>query len=205
MQWRQKKQPRKNKLRIAVIGLGNPGPEYVSTRHNAGFLTVDLLSQKLDIKLKRSLFSNYYSGKGVYKGEEISLIKPLTYMNRSGLIIGSITGRRKIPLSNVVVVCDNMDLLPGVVRLKKDGGDAGHNGLKSIISHSGSGEFNRFYIGIGRPSNQEEVKDYVLGVPGKNEYLEFMKGINLAADFILKIVSSSPEQVMNEVNRIKNR
>ncbi|MDX9801407.1 MAG: aminoacyl-tRNA hydrolase, partial [Spirochaetia bacterium] len=157
----RQKQTRKNKLRIAVIGLGNPGRDYSSTRHNAGFLTVDVLSQKLGIKLKKSFFANYYYGKGVYMGKEIFLIKPLTFMNRSGLIIRSITVKKKIDLSEILVVCDNMDLLPGVVRLKKGGGDAGHNGLKSIMSYTGTGEFKRFYIGIGRPVDQEEVNDYV--------------------------------------------
>ncbi|MDX9801259.1 MAG: aminoacyl-tRNA hydrolase, partial [Spirochaetia bacterium] len=117
----------------------------------------------------------------------------------------TITVKKKIDLSEILVVCDNMDLLPGVARLKKGGGDAGHNGLKSIMSYTGTGEFKRFYIGIGRPVDQEEVKDYVLGIPDENQYPEFMKGINLAADFILKTASSSPEQVMNEVNRIKNK
>ena len=192
------------KLSKVFIGLGNPGEKYSLTRHNAGFLVIELLSEKIDIKLKKSFFSNYLCGKGVYEGEEIFLVKPLTFMNRSGLILKSVLKKADTDLDNIVVICDNMDLYPGVLRLKREGGDAGHNGLYSIIDQTGTGNFSRFYIGIGRPIDKEKVYEHVLGIPQEPEITIFKNSISLAADYLLKIVTSSSEKVMNEVNRIKN-
>jgi len=191
------------KLSKVFVGLGNPGEEYRFTRHNAGFLVIELLAEKIGVKLKKSFFSNYLYGKGVYEGEEIFLVKPLTFMNRSGLIFKSVLKRTNTDLDNIVVICDNMDLYPGVLRLKREGGDAGHNGLYSIINQTGTGNFSRFYIGIGRPIDKDKVYEHVLGIP-EYEKAIFENSINLAADYLLKIVTSSSEKVMNEVNRIKN-
>jgi len=162
------------------------------------------LSEKIGIKLKKGFFSNYLYGKGVYEGEDIFLAKPITFMNRSGLILESLLKKTDTDLNDIIVICDNMDLYPGVLRLKKDGGDAGHNGLLSIVEQTGTGSFSRFYIGIGRPDDKTMVHDHVLGIPEEPEMTIFMKSINAAADFLLKIVTSSSEKVMNEVNRIKN-
>jgi len=191
-------------LRRIFVGLGNPGEEYRLTRHNAGFLAIEVLSEKTNIKLKKGFFSNYLYGKGVYEGEEIFLVKPLTFMNRSGLILESVFKKADADLDNLVVICDNMDLYPGALRLKKEGGDAGHNGLHSIIQQAGTGNFGRFYIGIGRPVDKEKVYEHVLGIPEEPELTIFNNSINLAADYLLKTVTSSSEKVMNEVNRIKN-
>ena len=126
-------------------------------------------------------------------------------MNRSGLIFESLLKKTDTTLDNIVVICDNMDLYPGVLRLKKEGGDAGHNGLHSIIKQTGTGGFSRFYIGIGRPIDNEKVYEHVLGTPQEPEITIFKDSIDMAADYLLKIVTSSSEKVMNEVNRIKNR
>ena len=125
-------------------------------------------------------------------------------MNSSGLIFKSVLKKTDTDLDNIVVICDNMDLYPGVLRLKKEGGDAGHNGLHSIIEQTGTGNFSRFYIGIGRPVNKEKVYEHVLGTPEEPEITIFKNSIDMAADYLLKIVTSSSEKVMNEVNRIKN-
>ena len=125
-------------------------------------------------------------------------------MNRSGLILKSIIRKKKIDISDVIVICDNLDLLPGVLRLKNSGSSAGHNGIKSIIENAGTENFRRFYIGIGRPSDKSRIIDYVLGTPENNQMQIFLNSISLAADFLIKIIGSSPEKVMNEINRIKN-
>ena len=125
-------------------------------------------------------------------------------MNRSGMILGSVLTKANTDLDNIIVICDNMDLYPGVLRLKKEGGDAGHNGLHSIIDHTGTGNFSRFYIGIGRPVDKEKVYEHVLGTPIEPEITIFNNSINMTADYLLKTVTSSSEKVMNEVNRIKN-
>jgi len=125
-------------------------------------------------------------------------------MNRSGLIFNSILKKTDADLDDIVVICDNMDLYSGVLRLKREGGDAGHNGLYSIINQIGTGNFSRFYIGIGRPTDKDKVYEHVLGIPEEPEITIFKNSIVLAVDYLLKIVTSSSEKVMNEVNRIKN-
>ena len=125
-------------------------------------------------------------------------------MNSSGLIFKSVFKKTDTNLENIVVICDNMDLYPGVLRLKKEGGDAGHNGLYSIMEQTGTGNFSRFYIGVGRPIDKEKILEHVLGIPEEPEIKLFKDSINLAADYLLKTVTSSSEKVMNEVNRIKN-
>ena len=168
-------------------------------------MVVDLLSRKLNIAFKKGFFSNYFYGKGVYSDKEIYLIKPLTYMNSSGEIIDRLNRRLGISLGNIVVIADSMDLFPGIVRFKLNGGDAGHNGLKSVIAYAGSNDIKRFYIGIGRPADSSRVVDHVLGIPDEKESVMLEKGIKTAADGIMMLLDSSPGQVMNEINKIKNR
>jgi PTH1 family peptidyl-tRNA hydrolase len=126
-------------------------------------------------------------------------------MNRSGSIIPELLKKYSIPVENMILVCDNLDLFPGVLRLKLKGGDAGHNGIKSVISSVDTAEFKRMYIGIGRPENGSEIIQYVLGVPGEEDFEKIKSATDTASDSILKLAESPVEKVMNEINRIKNR
>ena len=122
-------------------------------------------------------------------------------MNRSGEIIPGLLKRAGIPLSNMVVVCDNLDLAAGICRLKRRGGDAGHNGLKSIISRIGSSEFPRLYIGVGHPGSRDGVVDWVLGEPDTQDAGKIDVSVQSAVSSVYKLLTGTVEQVMNELNR----
>lgn len=144
-----------------IVGLGNPGSEYVSTRHNVGFKVADHLAQALAFPPFQKKFQGVFSEKSI---DQIRcyILKPLTYMNLSGISVGEMMRYYKVPLDHIFVIHDDIALLQGEIRLKKGGGDGGHNGLKSITQHIGS-DYWRLRIGIGHPGSPEKVTPYVLG------------------------------------------
>jgi len=186
-----------------VIGLGNPGTLYKDTRHNVGFKVVDLIAGQLGVRFKRSPFKRYLIARNITPAlsEKLYLVKPLTYMNRSGLIIKELLRRTSLSINELVVVYDTLDLSPGICRLKQKGSSAGHKGLTSIIEHLGSNNFLRLAIGIGRPKLQGRIEDYVLAVPRKKEALILDKAIVHSAESILRLIEEEPEKVMNDLNR----
>lgn len=144
-----------------IVGLGNPGPDYDLTRHNAGFWFVDELARQANLNFK---FETKFQGavaKYPAPGRDCWLLKPHTFMNKSGQPIASLAGFYKIPIANILVVHDDLDLPPGTVRLKQGGGHGGHNGLRDIITHLGD-NFLRLRIGIGHPGKGNDVVGYVL-------------------------------------------
>ena len=169
----------------AILGLGNPGQEYVNTRHNCGFLVTEQVAAFCQVKLAKRCFHLYRMGK-ITKGEEHTLlIQPLTYMNNSGDIINDIGDFIK---EELVVICDQMDLPVGNIRIKKGGGDAGHNGLKSIIKNlDGYKGFTRIYVGIGRPKKDKSVVEHVLEVEEDQEL--FKEGIIKAVNAVIDIIN----------------
>ncbi len=195
---------RRNKL-LTVVGLGNPGPRFLSTRHNAGFRTVELVARSLGIGLRRPWFRNYRLGRAAPGGRELRelrLVQPLTYMNRSGSIFRALG----LPGDGVLlVVCDTLDLPPGVCRLRRGGSSAGHKGLASIIEVLGEADFLRLYIGIGRPARSEEVVDWVLGAPVGAEAELLRQGEQRAAEGVLALLREEPEKVMNVLNQASAR
>jgi PTH1 family peptidyl-tRNA hydrolase len=134
-------------------------------------------------------------------GGRYFLIKPLTYMNRTGEIIPSLFRRTGLGRENMLVICDQLDLEPGICRLRRRGSSAGHRGLQSIISALGSEEFLRLYIGIGRPNGGTSIPDYVLGNPGEDQKVFLENGEHNAAQAVLQLLTLEPEQVMNDLNR----
>ncbi|HXH04612.1 MAG TPA: aminoacyl-tRNA hydrolase [Candidatus Competibacteraceae bacterium] len=148
-----------------VVGLGNPGPEYQDTRHNAGFWFVDELARQHGGRLR--IDSKYSSEVGQISigSHGLWLLKPLTYMNRSGQAIARFASFYKIPRPAILVVHDELDLPPGVARLKRDGGHGGHNGLRDAIAQLGGHDFQRLRLGIGHPGDARMVVDYVLRKP----------------------------------------
>ena len=189
---------------MVVLGLGNPGDEYTDTRHNCGFKVVEYLGEKTGIELQKKFFKKYIYGKGVFRGKDIFLIKPLTFMNNSGQVIRDVLKAADCTTKDIIVVCDNMDLFPGVLRVKRGGGDAGHNGLKSIMTFAPANDFLRIYIGIGRPPYSGDVSNYVLGVPDKIDRDNIAKAVEIAGDGILSLTHRTVEQLTNEINSIKN-
>jgi PTH1 family peptidyl-tRNA hydrolase len=184
-----------------IVGLGNPGAQYASSRHNAGYRVLDRLAAGSSRSFRTPLFARYSVIASVWDGQRLFLVKPLTFMNRSGEILPSLFRRTRLQKQQLLVICDHLDLPPGVCRLKLRGSSAGHRGLQSIISTLGTEEFLRIYVGIGRPEGGMSVPDYVLGVPKENEKSFLDKGENKAAQAILQLLTREPEQVMNELNR----
>jgi PTH1 family peptidyl-tRNA hydrolase len=156
-----------------IVGLGNPGPEYEQTRHNAGFWLVDNLAGSLPgCRLQRESRFNALVGKGAIKGQEVYLLEPQTFMNRSGQSVGGLARFFKINPDEVLVVHDELDLAPGVVKMKKGGSSGGHNGLKDITAALGTQDYWRLRLGIGHPrtlGSQQAVADFVLHRPRKEE------------------------------------
>lgn len=153
-----------------IAWLGNPGNEYEMTRHNAGFLMIDRRADWEKIKRSTKKEWNAMLGKWVIHDEEVLLCKPLTYMNKSGESISKIAIFYKIKPEDILIIHDEIDLVNGEIQLKKGGGHAWHNGLKSIIQHLGTNTFSRIRIGVGRPETKEEVVNYVLHPFSKNEW-----------------------------------
>ncbi|MEG1501475.1 MAG: aminoacyl-tRNA hydrolase [Clostridiales bacterium] len=144
-----------------IAGLGNPGLEYAMTRHNCGFLTLDILEQRLDIACNRH-DNDALIGMGFYQSEKLLLLKPQSYMNLSGFPLIRLANYYKVDLEDILVIYDDMDLLPGTLRLKRGGSAGGHNGMASIIEQAGSDKINRLKIGIGH-SPFHKGADHVLG------------------------------------------
>lgn len=174
---------------ILIMGLGNNFPAYQGTRHNVGFYVVDIMMQNLTAVFRRRLFSSvYYSDLPSSAGiRPLSFIRWSGAMNNSGRIAPFLRRYHSSSLENLYVIVDNMDLPPGKYRLKKGGSSAGHNGLKSLINTLGTGNFNRMYIGIGRPSSGESVVDHVLGKPNKEDELAISNACTQVANVMLQL------------------
>jgi PTH1 family peptidyl-tRNA hydrolase len=156
-----------------IVGLGNPGPEYEQTRHNAGFWLVDNLANSLPgIRLQRETRFQALVAKSTIAGHEVWLLEPQTFMNRSGQSVGALARFYKIGADEILVVHDELDLSPGVAKMKKGGSAGGHNGLKDITAALGTQDYWRLRLGIGHPrtqASQQAVADYVLHRPRKEE------------------------------------
>jgi peptidyl-tRNA hydrolase, PTH1 family len=179
-----------------VAGLGNPGPQYIATRHNVGFMVIDCLAGKKGVKLSRSAFSSAEWGKW---GNTL-LIKPLTYMNRSGDVVGRFARYFKIQPEEILVVVDDIALPLGRLRLRPSGSDGGHNGLKAIIENLGE-TFMRLRIGIGASPEAEELVDYVLGKFHRSEKPIVDNALERATEAIEHLAQNGMASAMNNYNR----
>lgn len=164
-----------------VVGLGNPGADYVYTRHNAGFWFVDELARRFGGTFKPEKKFHGDMARIEIAGQDIRLLKPMTYMNRSGLAVRSAADFLKIPAGGILVAHDEIDLPTGALRLKQGGGHGGHNGLRDVSAHMGADYF-RLRIGVGHPGNAKQVVDYVLKRPTKEEDILLARAIDAAAD-----------------------
>jgi PTH1 family peptidyl-tRNA hydrolase len=185
-------------LRITV-GLGNPGPEHLVTRHNAGFWFVDLLAQR-----HGGEFRDYrkYSGETAritIAQQEIILLKPTTYMNRSGLAVRQLSEFFKIAPEEILIAHDELDLPVGSVRLKQGGGHGGHNGLRDAMAHIGE-SFWRLRLGIGHPGNKADVIDYVLTRAPRAEEDLILESVSMAADCMPLLIEQGAERAMTRLH-----
>jgi PTH1 family peptidyl-tRNA hydrolase len=184
---------------LLVIGLGNPGREYRDTRHNIGFKVLDQLAVKLDIRFSR-LQSKALVASAIHHERRIILAKPQTYMNFSGRAVRGLIGFYKLSFTNILIVNDDLDLPVGTIRIKPDGGSAGHKGVISIIQHLGTDEFPRLRLGIGHPPGQMQSQDYVLQGFSETEFAIVSETISRAADAILVWVLEGLDAAMNHFN-----
>ena len=145
---------------LIIAGLGNPGPEHLRHRHNIGFMAADEIIRRYDLSLRKSRHHAYVAD-GLVGGRKILLLKPKTFMNDSGRAVGAAARYHKLKPRDVVVIYDELDLKPGKVRVRTGGGHAGHNGIRSVISHIGP-DFRRIRVGIGHPGEKRKVHRYVL-------------------------------------------
>jgi PTH1 family peptidyl-tRNA hydrolase len=185
-------------LRI-IVGLGNPGPEHLLTRHNAGFWFVDALAAKAGARFRSHTKFQGEICRTQLSGGEVTLLKPMTYMNRSGLAIRALFDYLKVQASEVLVVHDELDLAVGEVRFKLGGGAGGHNGLRDTITHIGQ-DFWRLRLGIGHPGDKSEVIDYVLRRAPKEEEARLLESVSEAIPVLQVFLEQGAERAMNDLH-----
>lgn len=181
-----------------IIGLGNPGKKYEKTRHNMGFMVIDLLSDISKIDVDKEVFHGLL-GRGKIFGEDVLLFKPTTFMNLSGLAVSEIVNYFKIDLDDVIIIFDDMALVPGQIRLRKNGSSGGHKGMQNIIESLNSEEIQRIRIGIGEPGEYDTV-DYVLGKPLKDEQPLIEEAIKATVDALKVALTKDFDYAMNKFN-----
>ena len=178
-----------------IFGLGNPGRRYQFTRHNIGFMVLEKIATQWEVELKQKSFDALWNS-GKVAGLNVLLAMPQTYMNLSGNAVRKLLAYFKADVNNLIVIHDDLDLPFGTVRLKTGGGNAGHKGLKSIITCLGSADFMRVRLGIGKPSDKSRIEDYVLERFESKEASELQQIIQLAADAAADIVISGMQTAM---------
>jgi PTH1 family peptidyl-tRNA hydrolase len=183
---------------VMIVGLGNPGPDYENTRHNAGALFVEALAREAGQTLRPEKKYHGLYARIQWQGLDLHLLNPSTFMNRSGLSIKALADFFKIEPQQILVAHDELDIPPGTAKLKKGGGHGGHNGLRDTIAHLGTNEFQRLRIGIGHPGDSRKVTGYVLGRLGKQETEEF----NAVTDEIIRVL---PDAADGKLSAAMNR
>lgn len=183
-----------------IVGLGNPGPKYRNTRHNVGFQVLDQLAERLGVAFDREKYQGLVAS-ARHAGDGLLLLKPLTYMNRSGLSVAEAT-RNKVPnLADVLVIVDDINLPFGKLRMRERGSAGGHNGLKSIIEHVGAQDFPRLRIGVGENKAGEALTDHVLGSFKPEERAELDSVIARAVEGVIVYLEEGVNSAMNTINR----
>jgi PTH1 family peptidyl-tRNA hydrolase len=183
-----------------IVGLGNPGKEYEGTRHNTGFWFVDLLARLHNASFKSESRHHGQVCRLTLHGQDCRLLKPTTFMNRSGQSVASLANYFRITPDEILVAHDELDLAAGSVRLKTGGGHAGHNGLRDIMSALGNRDFHRLRIGIDHPNDRRAVVDYVLSQPSKADRELIEQNLEATADCLEDIVSGNLQRAMNRLH-----
>ncbi len=184
-----------------IVGLGNPGEKYASTRHNAGFWFVDELARRYQGVFRTEAKFSGEVCRITMSGRDCWLLKPSTFMNRSGRSVSAIARFYKMDAENLLLAHDELDLDPGIARLKQGGGHGGHNGLRDSASAMNSKDFYRLRLGIGHPGHRDQVTDYVLSRPSRNEQQQIEQAIDAASDQLEGLLAGDYQRVMNELHR----
>ena len=185
---------------ILVVGLGNPGKAYSRSKHNLGFMVVDEVASRIGATLSKKGFTALY-GEVVQEEKKLLLLKPQTYMNRSGQSVSQAAEFFKISAQDIIVVYDEMDLPLRNLKIRRGGGSAGHKGIESIIAHLGDDNFVRVRVGIGKPEDKSKTVNHVLSHFTKEESSILEGVVNRAADAVLEIIARGVESAMNKFNK----
>ena len=182
-----------------IVGLGNPEEEYARTRHNMGFDVINKLAEKLNIKINKSKFKSLY-GTGIINGDKIILVKPQTYMNLSGEAVRDFKNFYKVNTENIIIIYDDLDINPGLIKIRKKGGPGTHNGMKSVIHEIQTEDFPRIRVGIGNPEHKNELLKYILSKIPEEDYKVLENAINNATSAIEEIIENDLDSAMNKYN-----
>jgi PTH1 family peptidyl-tRNA hydrolase len=183
-----------------IVGLGNPGAEHLRTRHNAGFWFVDALARREGARFGLEAKLHGETAKIVFEGQPLLLLKPNTFMNKSGIAVATALRYWKIAPEEMLVAHDDLDLPPGAARLKFDGGHGGQNGLRDIFAHLGHGRFHRLRLGIGHPGHKDRVTPWVLGRPGKADEDAILGAVGAALDVLPLAVAGDFNEAMKRLH-----
>lgn len=182
-----------------IVGLGNPESDYSNTRHNMGFNTINKIAEQYNIEVNKNKFKGLY-GTGMIENEKVILLKPQTFMNLSGQSIKEIIDFYKIDLSKLIVIYDDIDIEPGIIKIRKVGGPGTHNGMKSVINEINSKDFTRVRIGIGKPEDPTNLIEYVIGAMSEEDKEKLDKGTTLAKEAVIEIIKNGVDIAMNKFN-----
>lgn len=183
-----------------IVGLGNPGPRYARTRHNAGFWFADTVAQRFGGVFRAVQRFHCETSRLCIGGIECHLLKPTTYMNHSGLAIGQYVHYYRLAPQSILIAHDEIDLPPGTMRLKQGGGHGGHNGLRDTVNVLGTRDFNRLRIGVGHPGHRDDVVGYVLSPPTLEELGAIESGIEAACDLLQLLVEGEWERAFQHLH-----
>ena len=183
-----------------IAGLGNPSEKYEKTRHNAGFDVIDALADKYNIEVKEKK-SKGLCGSGYIEGQKVLLVKPQTFMNLSGDCVAPLVNYYKLdPAQDLIVVCDDINLEPGYIRIRKKGSAGGHNGIKDVIAKTGSDQFSRVKVGVGKKPEGWDLADFVTSRFSEEERARLEEGIRDGVDALVHMIRNETEEAMNLYN-----
>ena len=182
-----------------IVGLGNPEEEYARTRHNMGFDTINKISQNNNIELNKKKFNSIY-GMGEIEGEKVLLLKPQTFMNLSGQAVRDFMNFYKIKENQLIVIYDDLDIEPGIVKIRKKGGPGTHNGMKSVVHEIQTENFYRIRVGIGNPKYKGDLLNYILTRIPDEEYKVLQEATQKAAEAVVEILKNGIDIAMNKFN-----
>ena len=182
-----------------IVGLGNPEEEYSKTRHNMGFNAINKIAEQYGIKVTKNKFQGLYES-ALIEGQKVILLKPQTYMNLSGNSVKEFVDFYKISKEEILVIYDDMDIGTGKIKIRKKGGPGTHNGAKSVVHELVSEDFPRIRVGIGKPADEYDAIDYVIGKLDEEKYKALEAGINRAADATIYYIEYGIDNAMNKFN-----
>lgn len=182
-----------------IVGLGNPESDYAKTRHNMGFRVINELAKQYEIDIARKKFRSEYEN-AIIEGQKVILVKPKTFMNVSGEAIIEFVNFYKIELDKIIIIYDDMDIEPGKIRIRKSGSPGSHNGMKSVVHFLNSENFPRIRVGIGKPREDENVIEYVIGSIPEEDEKDLETGVNLAKEAVIELLKNGIDLAMNRFN-----